>query len=179
MTKYDEAFKLRVVRQYLRGDAGLRAVAKRHGIDHGLVSRWAAAYDKHGVAGIRKKHSVYSAEFKLSVLKCMWSERLSIKQTCARFDLREPTSVSRWQRQYHEGGIHALEPRPKGRRPSVMPPISPSAPAPKENDTRTREELLEELEYLRAENAYLKKLDALLKQKEQGQHQTGQKKKHK
>ncbi|VVE28159.1 transposase [Pandoraea capi] len=97
----------------------------------------------------------------------------------ARFDLREAASVSRWQRQYHEGGIHALEPRPKGRRPSVMSPLSPSAPPPKENDTRTREELLEELEYLRAENTYLKKLDALLKQKEQGQYQTGQKKKRK
>ena len=38
-------------------------------------------------------------------------------------------------------------------------------PAKKEDSDKTREELLEELEYLRAENEYLKKLDALVQER--------------
>ncbi|SFH99910.1 transposase [Modicisalibacter xianhensis] len=43
----------------------------------------------------------------------------------------------------------------------------PPSPPPSDpvNDERSRKELLEELAYLRAENAYLKKLDALIQEK--------------
>nr|WP_245696429.1 hypothetical protein [Halomonas taeanensis] len=40
----------------------------------------------------------------------------------------------------------------------------PSSPLP--DDERSHKELLEELAYLRAENAYLKKLDALIREQE-------------
>lgn len=55
--------------------------------------------------------------------------------------------------------MDALAPKPKGR-PRKMPmpiPPKPVKPAkPLADDARTREDLLAELEYLRAENAYLK-----------------------
>ncbi len=46
-----------------------------------------------------------------------------------------------------------------------MPNSSPPEPIPPESkpDERTREQLLKENEYLRAEVAYLKKLDALIR----------------
>ncbi|MNF15495.1 hypothetical protein D3C80_2181340 [compost metagenome] len=46
-----------------------------------------------------------------------------------------------------------------------MPNSSPPEPIPPESepDQRTREQLLKENEYLRAEVAYLKKLDALIR----------------
>jgi transposase len=50
-----------------------------------------------------------------------------------------------------------------------MSPSSPKPPqqpdTPETEDTRTREQLLKENEYLRAEVAYLKKLDALVRAK--------------
>jgi transposase len=52
-------------------------------------------------------------------------------------------------------------------------PTTPSATP--DDDTRTRQELLEELNYLRMENAYLKKLEALA----QAQRQAAQRKKRK
>jgi transposase len=45
--------------------------------------------------------------------------------------------------------------------PGFKPPKSPAAPATSD-EQRPRDELLKELEFLRAENAYLKKLDALI-----------------
>jgi hypothetical protein len=48
----------------------------------------------HSNAGLRKKSSKYSAEYKLSVLQHMRDIRLSIKQIAAKFDIRNYESVA-------------------------------------------------------------------------------------
>jgi transposase len=168
MAKYDERFKRSLVDKYLSGSAGMDTLAKTAGIDKSMLRRWVAAYRAHGVAGLRKKHTSYSAEFKMSVLQHMWRHELSYGQVNAIFDLREAAGVSRWERQYHGGGFEALKPRRKGRPPNMPTsrPSQTSTPEPSQ-DTRSKEELLKENEYLRAEVAYLKKLDALLRAKQQ------------
>ncbi|WP_153099763.1 IS3 family transposase [Paraburkholderia hayleyella] len=156
MTKYDEAVKLQVVQEYLDGRGGLRHVSQKHGIGYSVLRRWVGAFRQHGEAGLRKKHETYSAEFKMSVLQHMWRHELSYQHTCAVFDLREANSVSRWERQYHEGGLEALKPRPRGRPPKMSQPKQHTQPTTP-GDERPREDLLKEIEYLRAEVAYLKK----------------------
>jgi transposase len=133
-----------------------------------MLKTWVARYRQHGDGGLSKKYSHYGAKFKLSVLRRMWREGLSYRQVAALFDLRGGHDVVvTWERKYHEGGLSALEPRPRGR-PKTMPaPESPKPLAPEVEDTRTREEILEEVKYLRAEVAYLKKLRALRQEKEQ------------
>ena len=142
-------------------------MSQKHGVGHSMLRRWVKAYQQHGEAGLRIKHEIYSAEFKMSVLQHMWRHELSYQRTCAVFDLREANSVSRWERQYHEGGFEALKPRRKGRPPKMSQPKQPAQPATPSTDERSREDLLKENEYLRAEVAYLKKLDELLREKEQ------------
>lgn len=133
------------------------------------VRQWVDSYRQHGDAGLQKKFSHYSARFKLSVLKRMWQKELSYRQVVTLFELRGGASVvARWERQYHEGGIKALEPKARGRpkqmtAPSQLPP--PAAQQPE--DKRTLDDLRKENEYLRAEVAYLKKLDALVRAKKQ------------
>jgi len=168
MTKYDEAFKRRVVQEYLSGGAGTQALSRKYGMGCSVLKRWIRAWREHGEAGLGKKREAYSAEFKLTVLQHMRRHELSYAQTSAVFDLREAGGISRWERQYHEGGFEALKPRRKGRSPNMSQPKQPpqSAAEPTE-DARSREDLLKENEYLRAEVAYLKKLDALLRAKEQ------------
>ncbi len=68
MSKYDEQFKLSVVQSPESGRQGFKSVAQRYGLDYATVRRWVAAYRQHGVSGLRKKFSHYSAEFKLSML---------------------------------------------------------------------------------------------------------------
>lgn len=175
MTKHSEQLKLKMVKQYLAGAGGARVLAQRHGVGYTVLRRWIAAYEQHGRDGLRKKFSHYDARFKMSVLTQMWREDLSYQQATAVFDIRSPTCIAKWERQYHAGGIDALAPRPRGR-PKTMTRPAPEKPT-EENapDERTREQLLKENEYLRAEVAYLKKLDALLQAKKQG----AQKKKRK
>jgi transposase len=70
------------------------------------------------------------------------------------------STINSWQRAYEKEGIEGLNIKPKGRPPKMKPPIKRKAR--KSSKPLTREqELLEELEYLRAENALLKKLQAL------------------
>lgn len=160
--RYDEWFKLLVVQQSLREDSSLREVARQHGLDHSLVRKWRESYRQHGAPGLSKKHSHYSAAFKLEVLERMWRDGLSRRQAAALFDIRGDGAIGIWEQQYHSGGLTALSPKRKGRRPMVKKPPSPPPPPDEE---RSHEELLKELAYLRAENAYLKKLDALAREK--------------
>lgn len=175
MTKYSEQLKLKVVKQYLAGVAGAGVLAQRHGVGRSVLQRWVAAYEQHGRDGLRKKCSQYDADFRMSVLTHMWQEDLSYQQVAAVFDIRSPGCIPKWERQYHDGGIDALAPRPRGRRKTMTHPAPEKPTEESVPDERTREQLLKENEYLRAEVAYLKKLDALLQAKKQG----AQKKKRK
>jgi transposase len=163
MTKYTEQFKLKVVRDYLAvGSDGLRTVAQRHGIpSHFTVRKWVLAYQLHGDAGLSKKLSQYGPEFKLSVLQHMWDNQLSMMQVAARFDIRDHGMVGVWERAYRDGGVEALAPRRRGK-PKPMATSVPKPDSPPDDDKRSREELLAEVNQLRMELAYLKKLDALV-----------------
>jgi transposase len=166
MKKHTEQFKLSVVEHYLNGLEGYQAVAQHHGVGRVLVRRWVAFYRCHGVDGLkRKSHAKYAADFKLQALQHMWDNKLSYAATAAFFDIRGQCLLGIWERSFREGGIDALKPIPRTR-PNKMPepetcnPLSPeSVPG---DETRTREELVTELNYLRMENAYLKKLKALV-----------------
>jgi transposase len=161
MTKYDERFKLSVVQQYLDGKGGYTTLAHRHGLVQSLVRRWVQRFRLRGADAFKKKFSHYSAEFKLSVLRHMWENELSYGQTAVQFDIRNPGVLSMWERSFRSGGLDALKPRPRGR-PTAMtiPAEKPDTPA--NDEKRSQEELLAELAYLRMENAYLKKLQALV-----------------
>lgn len=160
MSKYDTKFKHKIVQQCLTGRRGAKSVAKAHGLRHGQVERWVAVYRQHGLAGLTKKYASYDAPFKVKVLRHMEREMLSLQQAAALYDIRCPGQIRRWSHAYHEGGIEALMPKPKGR-PKPMKPKPPLEP-PVGDDARTLEQLRKENEYLRAEVAYLKKLDALI-----------------
>jgi transposase len=163
MSKHSAAFKQTVVEFYLRGDDGARRVGAQFGIDHGTVRKWVASYRAHGDDGLLRKFRHYDGEFKLSVLRRMWEDGLSYRETAALFDIRNASCLSDWERRYQRGGIEALAPRRRGRPPSMSePPVtSIGADALQSDDAKSREELLAELNYLRMENAYLKKLEAL------------------
>lgn len=162
MSRYSLSFKLEVVQHYLSGPEGQKATAKRFGIDHSAVRKWSAAWKLHGEAGLTTRHFIYSPAFKESVILHMREHRLSVREVCAKFTIPAFSTVCQWERLYDEGGTEALT--DSRRRKKKMPessenhPVSPLQ-APLDADER------EELEQLRAEVAYLKKLQALLRKR--------------
>jgi transposase len=165
MGKYSAGFKLKMVTAYLDGKAGYKTLGKTYKVEEGAIRRWVAGYRTHGAEGLKKKTGSYSAEFKLSVLQHMWENRLSYRETAAIFNIRHEGHLSTWERLYRNGGSAGLEPRKRGRRrKSMADPARKSPPLLYPADEqRSREELLAELQHLRMENAYLKKVDALVR----------------
>lgn len=160
--RYSEFFKLQVVQAYLHGDSSITEMARQSGLDYSMVRRWIAQYRHQGPEGLRRTRHHYSTAFKREVLERMWRDGLSIRQTEALFDIRLSGAIGRWEQQYHSGGLEAFASPRRGRPPMTKSP--PPPPGKGQPDERSRDELLEELAYLRAENAYLKKLDALLRE---------------
>jgi transposase len=92
----------------------------------------------------------------------MWDNELSYGRTAVHFDIRSAGSVGVWERQYREGGLAQLVPKPRGR--SKMSRTATIA-KPKKDEDKTREELIAELNRLRMEVEFGKKLDALVQAK--------------
>jgi transposase len=121
-----------------------------------------AAFQARGGAGLRANGHPYSAAFKLSVVKCMHKERLFCREVATRFGLGQSSQVGIWERQYYSSGLDALS-LPQRKKAVPMPKKSPvqHPSQPVDDDSKSREQLKAELEYLRMENAYLKKLEEI------------------
>jgi transposase len=162
MGKYSDKFKLTVVREYLEGKQGYRALAKKHGIKaKSAIERWVKVYQKFGERGLTsKKHpESYPVQLKLDVLSFIKRTGSSETDTALHFGLTHPTIISLWKKAFSEDGSEGLE-RPKGR-----PPMSDNAKSKKGKQIKksemTYEQKLErENELLRLEVEYLKKLRA-------------------
>ena len=98
----------------------------------------------------------YSGEFKQKVIETMHREHLSYMETAQRFQLRH-NRVQDWERTYLTYGPEGLSLERRGRGGKGAPPKLPKA---------TEEDLLSEVQRLRAENDYLKKLNALVLEEE-------------
>ena len=101
----------------------------------------------------------YSGEFKQMVVETMRKEKLSYKETGQRFDIGGHRTVQKWERIYLEEGPEGLYVERRGR-------SSKGGRAPKQLKPEVKEDLIAEVQRLRAENAYLKKLRALILEEE-------------
>lgn len=157
--KHDFEFRLRIVESVIRGRRTSRSISQEVGISKSLVKRWVSFYRRYGVAGLRPISNGYSAEFRLKVVRTIKDEPLSLSKASLRFKIPSVSTVLDWVRIYDSQGQKGLLAVRKGR-PSIMP-RKPKRPLTRE------EQLLEELADLRAENAYLKKLQALIQSENQ------------
>jgi len=164
LKKYSEEAKLAAVHAYCCGQLGWKATPKVHDVEASSLRKWVAAYRVNGVDGVReKRRKLYGREFKLKVLQRMRDEHLSYRQAAALFDIRKFNIIGAWERAYEREGMPGLAPQWVGQRKSMTNGEGKKSMAPPcEDDKRTREELLQELNSLRLENAYLKKLEALV-----------------
>ena len=96
----------------------------------------------------------YTGEFKQKVVETMVREKLSYKEAARQFDVSQDTVVAKWERIYLEEGPEGLYIERRGRSSKGRPP--------KKLKPEIEEDLLTEVQRLRAENAYLKKLNALV-----------------
>ena len=102
----------------------------------------------------------YTPEFKQLVVETMRKERLSICETMRRFEINDHGIIERWERIYLEEGPEGLAIERRGRKNSSRSSKLSKA---------VEEDLIAENQRLRAENEYLKNLQALVLEEERRQ----------
>ena len=90
-----------------------------------------------------KPNKRYTPEFKIKVVETMHREKLSYRETARQFDISN-SRVTAWERIYIEEGADGLYAERRGRKSTGRPP-----------KIKKEEDLIAEVQRLRAENAYL------------------------
>lgn len=160
--KYDYEFRLRCVEAVLKKGQTIGEVADQKGFDKSNLRLWLLFYEHYGKEGLKpriKQH--YAVTFKLEVLQTIKAEHLSLREACVRFNIPSESVIISWRKAYEKSGITGLHSKPKGRPKSMDKPIKRKKRKSDKPLTR-EEELLEENEYLKAQNELLKKLQALV-----------------
>ena len=102
----------------------------------------------------------YTPEFKQLVVETMREEHLSVREVMRRFKINDHGIIERWERIYLEEGPEGLAIERRGRkRRSRLAKLSKTV----------EEDLIAENQRLRAENEYLKNLQALVLEEERRQ----------
>lgn len=166
--KYTLETKLAVVNHYLSGHDGTQRTAQLFGVERTSVRRWIAAWKYHAIDGLSRQKEAYDAEFRLVVVQTTLNERLSMREAAARFNLSHENVVLKWVNTYKESGLHGLFNSQRGHSGQMTKKKISHPLTDKALDALTPEELRAELRYLRAENAYLKKLEALAQSEVKG-----------
>ena len=103
----------------------------------------------------------YTPEFKQMVVEAVLNEGLSYKEAKRQFEISGCHSIQDWERIYLTEGPEGLALERRGRGNTGRPLNLPAS---------VEEDLLAEVQRLRAENEYLKNLQALVLEEERRQH---------
>ena len=109
-----------------------------------------------------KPNKRYTPEFKKLVVETMQQEKLSYRETARQFEISDHHRLQDWERIYLTEGSEGFAIERRGRGSKGRPPKR----LPKE----VTEDLLAEVQRLRAEVDYLKNLKALVLEEERRQH---------
>jgi transposase len=160
--KYNYAFRLKCVEAVIERKLSVKKVANEYGIESSNLRLWLGFYEKYGKEGLTPRiRQQYEPIFKEQVLKTIDREFLSLRAACVRFNIPSESVILSWRKAYELIGPKGLISQRKGRPPKMKQPIK-SKPKKSTKALTREEELLKENEYLRAENALLKKLQALV-----------------
>ena len=121
----------------------------------------------------KRFNTKYSPEFKLSVIMDLRENRLSYSETARKYGLVNNSMggamapMHRWERIYLEEGAAGLMTERRGRKSTDRPRKQSLDKSVEEDLIAENQRLRERNEYLEAELEYLKKLDALVREREQ------------
>ena len=161
MAKYSYEEKVAAVKLILDDGLSTYEAAKISGISRTPIVRWLERYKQFGPEGLLMKHGTYDGAFKVSVIEYMHAHHLSVFQTGVKFGIPNDTIIGNWERIYYEEGPQGLCRNNRGKKKKM----NPYDPKETKLDRETEEDLIAEVQRLRMENEYLKKLNALVQER--------------
>src|SRR5699024_3014852 len=137
-------------------------LASQVNVDNSMSRYWVMLYRHHGDDAFNFPYTSYSSSFKLKVIKCINETGYSIREVSAIFHIADPTMLRRRKHDGQIDGEKALKSKRKWSSSISSRNKKESSSTNKSNQSKKAME--KELEYLRMENAYLKKLQALVQE---------------
>jgi transposase len=163
MAKFTLEYKLQVAKRFLNELVSYRELANQVGVDESILRYWVMLVRYHGDKAFAFPYTNYPSAFKLRVIQSITEKNYSIREASAIFHIPDPCMVRRWKKKWETAGEDALEPKGKG----LSTVTSNQNKKGKDNSTnQSAEDMKKELEYLRMENAYLKKLKSLVQEEQ-------------
>ncbi len=157
--------KLLIIKYVLEDKHSIWEASDFFGVAYQTIRMWVKHYENNGISGLTIENKTYSGEFKIYVVEYMREHKLSLVQTAIHFSLPDHTRVRIWNKIYDEKGPQYLMEERRGRKKMKSKEDKSKVNNSKTNKS-TEKELLKRIEYLETENAYLKKLNALIQDKE-------------
>jgi len=150
MPKYTVKFKKEVAKYYVKN--GLSSAVRKYNVDKESIYKWFRQLESEGF--MRKKNENYSIERKIEIIE--YYRKNGRTATERKYNISHSV-FQKWERISVEEGEEGLAIERRGR---------PKDPKSKK-DVNKDKDLLEENQRLRMENEYLKKLDALVREREE------------
>ena len=153
--KHTEKEWAKALEMYQEGYAST-IISRTTGIDNRTLRHRCRQYEITGVWYTGRKTNIRSnAELKKSVIRAVEQQSLSLDVVTVKYGISRHC-LQAWLRKFRHGGYEELlATKPKGRAPKM------TKPKKRRKEPSEVERLREEVAYLKAENAYLKKLQAL------------------
>jgi len=163
MTKFTNDQKIDAITRYQNTSENVNEIAKSIGANHEVVRMWIKQFEYHGLVAFEKSYTSYTMQFKMDVLNYLNENGATPNEAAVIFNISSPGLIRKWRIQLEKIGTDALISKKKGRRPSME---NESNKQPKQAPVEgSREALQVEIERLRMENEFLKKLNALVQAK--------------
>ena len=163
VSKLTREDKIEIYERRKNGET-ISSLAKAFNVYKSTIEYLIALIKKHGYDILRDaKNRVYSKDFKLQTINRVLVNHESPRQVAIDIGLASNGILHNWLSKFKENGYNVIE-KKKGRK-------SKSMTNPKKNDkVLSEKEKIKQLEeeniYLKAENEYLKKLRALVQERE-------------
>ncbi|MCC2327364.1 IS3 family transposase [Bacillus wiedmannii] len=158
MAKYTFEIKRNAVEHYLNTNDSFKVTARKYNVNYSLLKEWVARTREQGIESLNSKCTRYDVRFKMEVLNFMNNTGASPLQAAAMFNIPSARIIRNWKSIIEKQGIDAL--RKTSKESSTVKKKKAITPKKKRNND-SQNDLQSEVEYLRMENAYLKKLPCL------------------
>lgn len=166
MSKYAREEKLEMIRQYREEHRSIEWISKEYGISQSYLREILKKSQNGETAeiGIGKRGvplKRHTGEFKLSVVEEKLGSNIGYRELGRKYGINHVV-IMQWERVYLTQGKEGLLEEQRGR---ATKESSPKVGRPRKSPERSIEkDLIAEVQQLRMENEYLKKLQALVKE---------------